>query len=292
MATSIPLRVKRGTRAQLNAAAAAGQLAAGEPYLITDEGRLAIGTGADTYTALAKQGEGGGGTAAPDMRAYAALPASEFSAWVASTANRDALAAWLADPVAGLQASDVNNNAIVANLTGTAGGAALLIGSQRALNLLAANAGQWAKWTASTVLAATRVPVMTSASQPLGTVTRSSANGAYEGWQAFDHTVNLWLPGVAQAGEWVAYQFTQPVHIHSAELTPGDMGGPTGFRLQYSDNGSAWTTAAEVASYTPSAGVKTTHALPVAGRHAHWRLYLLGASGFGSVNELQFLGFA
>ena len=43
------LLVKRGTRAQLNAAAAASGLKAGEPYLITDEGRLAVGLSVSTY---------------------------------------------------------------------------------------------------------------------------------------------------------------------------------------------------------------------------------------------------
>lgn len=43
------IRFKRGTRAQLEAAAAANGLAAGEPYLITDEDRFALGTAADAY---------------------------------------------------------------------------------------------------------------------------------------------------------------------------------------------------------------------------------------------------
>ena len=55
------VQIKRGTRAQLDAAAGAGQLHAGEEYLITDEGRLAVGTSSTTYQAAAKQGEGGGG---------------------------------------------------------------------------------------------------------------------------------------------------------------------------------------------------------------------------------------
>ncbi len=52
------IKIKRGTRAQLNAAAAANGLAAGEPYLITDENRLAVGLSASTYAeyALAAQG--------------------------------------------------------------------------------------------------------------------------------------------------------------------------------------------------------------------------------------------
>lgn len=43
------IRFKRGTRAQLDAAAAASQLNAGEPYYLTDEEAYAIGTSATTY---------------------------------------------------------------------------------------------------------------------------------------------------------------------------------------------------------------------------------------------------
>jgi hypothetical protein len=53
------IRIKRGTRAQLDAAALAGTLSAGEPYLITDEDRVAVGLTASTYQAYAKVGEGG-----------------------------------------------------------------------------------------------------------------------------------------------------------------------------------------------------------------------------------------
>jgi hypothetical protein len=49
--------IKRGTRSQIDAAAAANGLAAGEPYLITDEDRLAVGLGAATYQDFAKPGE-------------------------------------------------------------------------------------------------------------------------------------------------------------------------------------------------------------------------------------------
>lgn len=42
--------VKRGTRAQLDAAAAANQLSQGEPYLITDENKIAVGNNVNSYT--------------------------------------------------------------------------------------------------------------------------------------------------------------------------------------------------------------------------------------------------
>lgn len=57
MARNIPIRVLRATRAALDAQAGASGLLAGEPYLITDENRLAVGTGTGAYQALAKQGE-------------------------------------------------------------------------------------------------------------------------------------------------------------------------------------------------------------------------------------------
>lgn len=52
---TVGLRIKRGTRSQLNAAAGVGGLAAGEPYLITDETRLAIGTANNAFVEVTKK---------------------------------------------------------------------------------------------------------------------------------------------------------------------------------------------------------------------------------------------
>jgi hypothetical protein len=49
---------KRGTRAQIDAAAAAGSLRNGEIYLITDEARLTVGTDNNAHQPVCKQGEG------------------------------------------------------------------------------------------------------------------------------------------------------------------------------------------------------------------------------------------
>lgn len=51
------IRIKSGTRAQLNAAAAASLLAAREPYFIVNEDRFAVGTSASAYTAFAKEAD-------------------------------------------------------------------------------------------------------------------------------------------------------------------------------------------------------------------------------------------
>lgn len=57
------IRLKRGTRAQIDAAATASQLVVGQPLLITDEERLAVATTTNAYVAFLKEGEGGGGGA-------------------------------------------------------------------------------------------------------------------------------------------------------------------------------------------------------------------------------------
>lgn len=55
------IRHKRGTRAQIDAAAAANGLVAGQIYLITDEARLTVGTAPSSHQPVARQGEVGGG---------------------------------------------------------------------------------------------------------------------------------------------------------------------------------------------------------------------------------------
>jgi hypothetical protein len=53
---------KRGTRTEIDSAATANGLNAGEVYLITDENRIAIGTSLNTYESYAKESEAGGGS--------------------------------------------------------------------------------------------------------------------------------------------------------------------------------------------------------------------------------------
>ncbi len=48
------IQIKRGTRAQIEAAKAAGLLKDGEPYLITDENRIAVGNAPNGYSSFAK----------------------------------------------------------------------------------------------------------------------------------------------------------------------------------------------------------------------------------------------
>ncbi len=61
--------IKRGTRTQIESAKTASGLNAGEPYLITDESRLAIGTSVNTYSDFAKKSEVADLQAALDSKA-------------------------------------------------------------------------------------------------------------------------------------------------------------------------------------------------------------------------------
>lgn len=47
------ITIKKGTRAQIEAAKLSGELFEGEPYLITDEKRIGVGLGPDSYSAFA-----------------------------------------------------------------------------------------------------------------------------------------------------------------------------------------------------------------------------------------------
>jgi hypothetical protein len=73
------LRHKRGTRAQIDAAAAANGLRVGEVYVIADENRLTVGTATNAHEAAAKRSETGaltsrvnvaGGYASGNVAAY------------------------------------------------------------------------------------------------------------------------------------------------------------------------------------------------------------------------------
>lgn len=54
---AVEIKIKRGTRAQLLAAASGGNLNAGELYLITDEGRIAVGLSASSFEEFSKVSE-------------------------------------------------------------------------------------------------------------------------------------------------------------------------------------------------------------------------------------------
>jgi hypothetical protein len=78
---------KRGTRAQLDSAASSNALIAGEPYFITDEGRLAVGLSASTYEVFAKVSEVGHQSIAYPKRSSAPKVVGDVAGATLTSAN-------------------------------------------------------------------------------------------------------------------------------------------------------------------------------------------------------------
>jgi hypothetical protein len=112
---------KRGTRAQINAAASANQLRTGEVYLITDEARLTVGTATNAHSPVAKQSEAGGGGSDP----------WSWSKLAADVANSTVTLA----PVTGLSFTASANTTYLVELIGAFQSAATTTGIALALDI-------------------------------------------------------------------------------------------------------------------------------------------------------------
>ena len=68
---ALTIKIKRATRAQLDSAASASELIQGEPYLITDENKIAVGLSATTYEVFAKDSALGASKALDNLASVA-----------------------------------------------------------------------------------------------------------------------------------------------------------------------------------------------------------------------------
>lgn len=76
MARNVAIKILRTTRANLNTQAGSGNLLVGEPYLITDEGRIAVALTTSTYEEFVKASE------LPHVGTTAPASPSEGDLWV------------------------------------------------------------------------------------------------------------------------------------------------------------------------------------------------------------------
>ena len=164
--------------------------------------------------------------------------------------------------------------------------------SSTAMAAVAASSTAMAALKGSAALPLSSIPAMTSASAPSGAASASSEYAGYPAYKAFDQSGSHWDTSSANmTNQWLRYSFPTPRFVHTIELTPGSEGGPTKWRLEYSDDGSTWVPVLSVPSYTPVHNVKTTHDVIAAGKHTHWRIFAETATSYCSVNEMQLLGF-
>jgi hypothetical protein len=125
---------------------------------------------------------------------------------------------------------------------------------------------------------------------PEGLVAANAFNGNFGDWWASNGVPSTGSP------EWLRYQFASAVDVAVVRIMPRPLSSqyPNTFSIQYSDDGSAWTTAAGPVS--PAWGSVTLKAWSfgigaAAGSYANWRLYVtavVGVAQGASCGELEF----
>lgn len=163
---------KRGTRAQINAAASGSELRAGEVYLITDEARLTVGTAANSHQPVAKQGEGG-----VDPWSWLKLATDVANSTVT-----------LAD-VTGLSFTALANTTYIVEVTGAFQAAATTTGLALALDIPSGSvAGQVQHPTSATAIGGTEQ------------IADNATTGATTGVRAANTNVPVWARFIAAVG--------------------------------------------------------------------------------------------
>lgn len=150
-----------------------------------------------------------------------------------------------------------------------------------------------------------KVPVMTSATTPSGTVTCSNEDTQYNnnGWKVFDGSTvgmqNRWqTEGGYNKNQWVCYQFTKNVKIYKATITNiNQSGNPKNCKIQYSTNGTSFSDARSFTATEGSLNTNTTSTAVVStvGTGKYWRMLIVDTwNSYASqsiwVGEMQFYG--
>lgn len=128
-----------------------------------------------------------------------------------------------------------------------------------------------------------------------GTVIFSSEVSSNEAAKAFDgDPASVWA-GSGSTNQWIGYQFSSPVGVEQVALTsPTTNGGnqtPKDCLLQYSDDGSAWTTAFSFSNALYVLGSTITYPETLAaGYHRGFRINVTAVDGssFLQLDELEF----
>jgi hypothetical protein len=232
----------------------------------------------------------------------------QLSAVIASPTAMAAVAA-SSTAMAAVAASSTAMNAVIASPTAMAAVAA----SPTAMNAVGASPTAMAAVIASPTATdafynsphIVSVPTMSSNSTPSGLCIASSEQSAGEAaWKAFDGIVgntnadSVWGAATGNPGEWVGYQFTQPVRVSRCLFSPN--GGSSnysqhnvsGIEVQ-GEFGGVWTTVAST-SLTPGTPATTVIDFSSAQAATKWRVRSTTAaqSNWWRVTRVDFLGVA
>ena len=189
---------KRGTRAQIDAAATSSGLKSGEVYLITDEARLTVGTAANAHTPLAKQSEAGGGS---DPWTWQKLSADVLNSTVTLA------------PVTGLSFTVIANTTYLVEVVGTFTSAATTTGIALALDIPSGTiAGQVVHPTTATSLGGTEQ------------IADAATTGATTGVRAANANVPIrasFIVAIGTTGGTVQQQFRSEIAASAVTMKAG-----------------------------------------------------------------------
>jgi hypothetical protein len=188
---------KRGTRAQIDAAAGLNTLRAGELYLISDEARLTVATAVNAHAPAAKQGEGGG---------------SDPWTWIKLAADVANSTVTLAS-VTGLSFTATANTTYLVELIGTFQSAATTTGIATALDI-----------PSGSVSGHARHPVSTTALGSTEQIADASTTGATTGVRAAATNVPLkasYIVAIGATGGTVQLQFRSEIAASAVTMKAG-----------------------------------------------------------------------
>ena len=170
-----------------------------------------------------------------------------------------------------------------------------IINSQTALNAVKNNSTVWNIFINGKGLTTKEVPAMTSNTAPEGVVSASSIyDPTYNAFKAFDKDPSSYWYAAGRAPQWIQYQFTVPVFVHTVTLTGYDSTGygynPNSITIQVSNDGNNFSniqTFNQEFTSTP-----TTLYIAYKGYYKYWRVLVNSTNSYYPIiRELNFKGF-
>jgi len=170
-----------------------------------------------------------------------------------------------------------------------------IINSQTALNAVKNNSTVWNIFINGKGLTTKEVPAMTSNTAPEGVASASSIySSTYDVFKAFDKNPSTYWYAGGGAPQWIQYQFTVPVFVHTVTLTGNDSTGnvynPNSITIQVSNDGNNFLniqTFNQEFTSTP-----TTLYIAYKGYYKYWRVLVNSTNSFSPIiRELNFKGF-